>query len=91
MEFPRCFFKRIFRDVFQDHRLDLEIRWLHQFPDKVTFRPVQFRCHSITHLEDHWPEIRRLNEIGYDIHFTVVARLPEVQGKRSTRSRTRLS
>jgi hypothetical protein len=81
MKFPKRFFRRVLGNTLQAHHLDVEIRCLHQLRDKEAFWPKHFWCRSIKELENHWPEIVELNRIGYDIHFTVIPRLREFQGK----------
>lgn len=82
MKFPRRFFRRIFRNILQEHHLDLEVRCIHPFRDEDSFWPKQFWCKSLGELQNHWPEIEELNLKGYDIHFTVVARRRKFQGKK---------
>jgi hypothetical protein len=44
--------------------------------------PKHFWCENLEQVEKLWPEIRKLNEWGYDIHFTVVPRLRASNGKK---------
>jgi hypothetical protein len=82
MKFPKRFFRRIFRNILQDHDLDLEVRCLHPYRDKESFWPKQFWCASLVELKNRWPEIKELNLQGYNIHFTVIARRRKFQGKK---------
>lgn len=82
MKFLRRFFKRIFRNILQDHHLDIEVRCLHPSRDEESFWPKQFWCKSLVELQKHWPEIKELNLKGYNIHFTVIARRRKFQGKK---------
>jgi archaellum biogenesis ATPase FlaH len=83
MKFPRKFFVSIFRNILQDHHLDIEIRCLSRLNDKDnSYPPKQFWCRSLAELQSNWPEIRKINRRGYDIHFTVVARQRKFQGKK---------
>lgn len=82
MKFPRIFLERVFRDALEKHHLDAEIRCLYAVLGKDSFRPKQFWFRSLTELENRWSEIRDLNRSGYNIHFTVVPRLRQVQGNK---------
>jgi len=77
MEDPSRFFRWIFKNVLDDYQLDIEFRCLHQSRDKDALWPKHFWCKSLEQVERVWPEIEDLNNMGYDIHCTIVARLRE--------------
>lgn len=81
-EFPKRFFRRIFGSILEDHYLDVEVRCLHPQRSKDSLWPKQFWANSLRELEKLWFEIEDLNNYGYQIHFTIVARLRKVQGKK---------
>ncbi len=83
MEFPRRFFRRIFRSILEDHQLDVEFRCLHPSHEggKDSLWPKQFWANSLEESETLWPEIEELNERGYHVHFTPIPRLRKFQGK----------
>src|SRR5580698_663483 len=81
MESPGRYFRWIFKDVLDNYQFDIEFRCLHQSRDKEAFWPKHFWCDSLKKVEQVWPEIEDLNNMGYDIHCTILARLRETTRK----------
>ena len=79
MEFDKRFFRRIFRNILEENKFDVEFRCL--YLDKSSPRPRQFWANSQEEMEKVWPEIEELNERGYDVHFTILSRLRKAHGK----------
>jgi hypothetical protein len=83
MKFEGKFFRRIFRNVLQQHHLDVEIRCLSRLNDKDnSYPPIQFWCRSLRALQERWPAIRKLSRRGWDIHFTIVGRRRKTHGRK---------
>lgn len=80
MEYPDRFFRWILKDVLSDHELDIEFRCRRPSEDKHAVKLRQFWCEDLEEARTIWPEIRELNESGWDIDFTVVPRLRETHG-----------
>jgi hypothetical protein len=82
MDFPKQFFESVWADILDAHRRDVEIRCIHQAPDKESFPLRQFWFTNIDELEDKWPKLCELNRHGYNLHFTVVPRLRKIQERK---------
>src|SRR5260370_28731480 len=82
MECPSRFFRWILKSVLDDHQLDIEFRCLHQARTEEALWPKHFWCKNLEQVEKVWPEIKELNDWGYDIHFTIVPRLRESNGRK---------
>ena len=84
MEFPERFFRWIFKNILEDYELDVEFRFVHPLHErgKDSFWPKQFWANSLEEMEKLWPEIEELNERGYNVHFTILARLRKADRKK---------
>ena len=80
MEFPERFFRWIFKNVLSEHELDVEFRCRRPSNDNHAVKLRQLWCEDLEEARAIWPQIRELNESGWDIDFTVVPRVREAHG-----------
>ena len=82
MKFPKRFFRRIFKNLLADHELDVEFRCLDPLRGKGSIRLKQFWFRTLKEMEDGWADVDEASRRGYHVHFTVVPRLRQFQGKK---------
>jgi hypothetical protein len=82
MRFPKRFFKSVVGSALKQGDLDVEVRCLGERHDNDPRWPKHYWARSVRELEKQWIEIEDRNRLGFDIHYTVLPRVPKFHGKK---------